>query len=594
MASETKTSIMAHSKVDGKNKDASNEMELDNNQHVSKVDSDSDGEYHEPGMRVGREFQAIIPDLVSENKEDAKHDPHLKHNALLVWSPVDEIPNSKLDDYVHVAKDKHGYNVEQALGMLLWHKHNLDKSLTDLANFTPFPDEWSMEDKILFEQAYSSHGKSFKRIQQTLPDKSVATLVKYYYSWKKTRSRTSLIDRQAKRMAVQKEPINEPESDNSDSSDSDFEPEKETRQSNGQSKPKLINKQPPVQGTQQTASISGPCVNCHTQSSQLHSTQKGNMCSACYQFLRRTGTLRQRHEGRETRTGHRGNKVKRKAPKGMVLSQDYLIAVSGTQGDSHVRPQEMEIVNLKRQIQMNKQSISQNKYQLDSGIEVFRQGDQNTKNNARWSNEELLLAVQSVRRYGKDFQAMAEVLGNKSVSQCRNFFVNYKRRFNLQQVLEEYEAEQGITSSERKEDELQVLQMSGSPAGSSGNSSPSQPDRASPSFPAQGMAGQPPPLLKPSGSQAQRHPPPMQTQGGVPRSGQGGLQGPPPLIKPLVRPIQPQPLRAQVSPMMRQSPPSHLIHPMMDQKSPGVPMGRSESPHNVTGTSPLRQARSGI
>lgn len=46
MASETKTSIMAHSKVDGKNKDASNEMELDNNQHVSKVDSDSDGEYH--------------------------------------------------------------------------------------------------------------------------------------------------------------------------------------------------------------------------------------------------------------------------------------------------------------------------------------------------------------------------------------------------------------------------------------------------------------------------------------------------------------------------------------------------------------------
>ena len=32
-------------------------------------------------------------------------------------------------------------------------------------------------------------------------------------------------------------------------------------------------------------------------------------------FYRRTGTLRPRHEGRETRTGHRGNKVKRKAPK---------------------------------------------------------------------------------------------------------------------------------------------------------------------------------------------------------------------------------------------------------------------------------------
>lgn len=55
-----------------------------------------------------------------------------------------------------------------------------------------------------------------------------------------------------------------------------------------------------------------------------------------------------------------------------------------------------------------------------------------------------------------------------------------------------------------------------------------------------GMHGQPPPLLKPSASQAQRHPPPLQPQGGVPRSNQGGLQGPPPLIKPMVRPIQPQ------------------------------------------------------
>lgn len=96
-----------------------------------------------------------------------------------------------------------------------------------------------------------------------------------------------------------------------------------------------------------------------------------------------------------------------------------------------------------------------------------------------------MICSTAVRRYGKDFQAMAEVLGNKSVSQCRNFFVNYKRRFNLQQVLEEYEAEQGITSSDRKDDDLQVLHMSGSPAGSSGNSSPSQ-DRSSPSFPLQG------------------------------------------------------------------------------------------------------------
>jgi len=54
----------------------------------------------------------------------------------------------------------------QALGMLFWHKHNFDKALADLPNFTPFPDEWTVEDKVLFEQAFSFHGKTFHRIRQ--------------------------------------------------------------------------------------------------------------------------------------------------------------------------------------------------------------------------------------------------------------------------------------------------------------------------------------------------------------------------------------------------------------------------------------------
>lgn len=54
----------------------------------------------------------------------------------------------------------------QALGMLFWHKHNIEKALADLPNFTPFPDEWTVEDKVLFEQAFSFHGKSFHRIRQ--------------------------------------------------------------------------------------------------------------------------------------------------------------------------------------------------------------------------------------------------------------------------------------------------------------------------------------------------------------------------------------------------------------------------------------------
>lgn len=109
--------------------------------------------------------------------------------ALLVWSPTKEIPDSKcesllemikitkkhqtgfsffdpVEEYITVAKEKYGYNGEQALGMLFWHKHDLERAVLDLANFTPFPDEWTVEDKVLFEQAFQFHGKSFHRIRQ--------------------------------------------------------------------------------------------------------------------------------------------------------------------------------------------------------------------------------------------------------------------------------------------------------------------------------------------------------------------------------------------------------------------------------------------
>ena len=71
-----------------------------------------------------------------------------------------------MEEYLWLAKDKYGYNAEQALGMLFWHRHDLEKATADLANFTPFPDEWTTEDKVLFEQAFGFYGKNFHRIRQ--------------------------------------------------------------------------------------------------------------------------------------------------------------------------------------------------------------------------------------------------------------------------------------------------------------------------------------------------------------------------------------------------------------------------------------------
>uniref|UniRef100_A0A2M4AUG5 Putative dna-binding protein n=1 Tax=Anopheles triannulatus TaxID=58253 RepID=A0A2M4AUG5_9DIPT len=194
---------------------SSDEENSRKNGNTSKA-TKAKSEYEEK-IRVGRDYQAVCPELIPQpdRKPEALND-----RALLVWSPTKDIPDNKLEEYITLAKERYGYNGEQALGMLFWHKHNLERALMDLANFTPFPDEWTAEDRVLFEQAFQFHGKSFHRIRQMLPDKTIASLVKFYYSWKKTRSRTSVMDRQEK---LKKNDSSENGSDHGSNEESDNE-----------------------------------------------------------------------------------------------------------------------------------------------------------------------------------------------------------------------------------------------------------------------------------------------------------------------------------------------------------------------------------
>ena len=56
------------------------------------------------------------------------------------------------------------------------------------------------------------------------------------------------------------------------------------------------------------------------------------------------------------------------------------------------------------QVQLNKQNISALKRKNSDNLEEIRPNENTNRINARWTNDEILLAVQGVRKYGKDFQ----------------------------------------------------------------------------------------------------------------------------------------------------------------------------------------------
>uniref|UniRef100_A0A671RW50 REST corepressor 2 n=1 Tax=Sinocyclocheilus anshuiensis TaxID=1608454 RepID=A0A671RW50_9TELE len=457
-----------------------------NSQHSEEESSDEE-HTRDSMIRVGGDYQAQIPEF---KPDCASRYSDNDQRSMLVWSPNSQVSDAMLDEYILMAKEKHGYNMEQALGMLLWHKHDVEKSLADLANFTPFPDEWTVEDKVLFEQAFSFHGKSFHRIQQMLPDKLISSLVKYYYSWKKTRTRTSVMDRQACKLLSkrEKDESNDEIEEGDPGSDSDFE----------------INARKEM--TKQSSGNGG-------------GSDKGSS---------KSGLTRKENQGAQYR--HHPLRACRRPPKGMHLEQEDIVglSVSTDSGAVTLRQLDTQLVSLKRQVKCNASNHN---------------GFGSVCKSERLATEYTMEEFVSVRLYGKDFASIADVIGNKTVAQVSSFFVSYRRRFNLEEVLREWQAEQEVVQggsgrtvnmelNGSSDDEVKMDGVSpphsDSPLPSSDVSVAANPNSAQSSPP----LTQPPPLLRPAPPSLLRQPPPLQTrplQNRTPHN-----HPPPPLIRPAV------------------------------------------------------------
>lgn len=115
------------------------------------------------------------------------------------------------------------------------------------------------------------------------------------------------------------------------------------------------------------------------------------------------------------------------------------------------------------QVQHNKQIISTLKKKTCDGIQDLQpniqqhlniinnttnisaqQLTQQTQINAKWTQDELLLAVQGVRKYGKDFKTIADVIGTKNEAHLKSFFTNYRKRYHLDDIIKDYELEHGV------------------------------------------------------------------------------------------------------------------------------------------------------
>uniref|UniRef100_A0A8C7JLE5 Nuclear receptor corepressor 1 n=1 Tax=Oncorhynchus kisutch TaxID=8019 RepID=A0A8C7JLE5_ONCKI len=269
-----------------------------------------------------------------------------------------------------------------------------------------FMNVWTEQEKGIFKEKFVQHPKNFGLIASYLERKCVSDCVLYYYLTKKNQNYKTLVRRNYGRRRGRNHQITR----SSQEEKSDDKPE-EDKLEKSEKKEDEQNKEEEEKDEKEDSRDIGKdkdkCDGGEDEDGKEQSTPRG----------RKTANSQGRRKGRIT-TRSMANEAASVAAEEPPPPEPLLPS-------EPPQPSKPEPTTQKAVREPTK-----------SAPAAAANGE--TGETSRWTEEEMEVAKKGLVEHGRNWPAIAKMVGTKSEAQCKNFYFNYKRRHNLDNLLQQH------------------------------------------------------------------------------------------------------------------------------------------------------------
>ncbi|XP_057676398.1 nuclear receptor corepressor 1 isoform X5 [Corythoichthys intestinalis] len=290
-----------------------------------------------------------------------------------------------------------------------------------------FMNVWTEHEKEIFKDKFVQHPKNFGLIASYLERKCVADCVLYYYLTKKNHNYKTLVRRNYGRRRGRNQQITRP-SQEEKSEDKNEEEKSEKSEKKEDEEKKDEEEKDEKEDSRDIGKDKDKCDGAEDEDGKEQNTPRG----------RKTANSQGRRKGRITTRSMANEAATVAAEEAPPPASEAAVP---------------DPPQLPKSDAAQKSMKEPTKPPTPVASLDAKAGAGETGETSRWTEEEMEVAKKGLVEHGRNWTAIAKMVGTKSEAQCKNFYFNYKRRHNLDNLLQQHKQDTRRARANRSQGE---------------------------------------------------------------------------------------------------------------------------------------------